>query len=288
MRALTGLLVLGAVVAFPAAARANATFCPSSQSGVFTEERLSGLLKPGEDALKEALGTQFVLVWVEGARQGWGAAYSPGALDEATARAAFRERIAARVSADDAQYLDSRLVFGATPYSLAELTAAQDDAVARFAGVPLVAGIECRDSDALRVHVRVGTTETPELRAHADALVAAHGDRVRVEIDPRLAVPADIGTGVPLSQQSAPGQRPTLKVRDYVSLPRSSRCARTVGAKVRPGADVKRVRLAIGKRVSAGMSPRLKLKSRRSKVTVTVTLRDGGVAVDRFTYRRCA
>ena len=89
------------------------------------------------------------------------------------------------------------------------------------------------------------------------------------------------------TDQLAQQQRPTLKVRDYVSLPRTSRCARTVAAKPRAGADVRRVRLAVGKRVSAGKQPRLKLKSKRSKVTVTVTLRDGTTAIERLTYRRC-
>jgi hypothetical protein len=85
-----------------------------------------------------------------------------------------------------------------------------------------------------------------------------------------------------------PRQRPTLEVRDYVLLPRASRCARTVGARPRAGAGVERITLAIGQRTSAGKRPRLGLRARRTRVTVTVELSGGAVAIETLTYRRCA
>jgi hypothetical protein len=145
-----------------------------------------------------------------------------------------------------------------------------------------IAMVGCQWSDGLRVEASFYDPETPALRAAADGLLAQFGDRVRVRFGAGRGSTL-IGT-VPAE---AIEQRPTPKVREYVSLPRTSRCARTVGARPKAGLDVKRVRLQIGQRVSAGTAPQIKLRSRRSTVKVTVTLMDGTRVFEDLIYRRC-
>ena len=80
-------------------------------------------------------------------------------------------------------------------------------------------------------------------------------------------------------------------MRDYVALPATARCVRGGKLTVKPGKQVARLELVAGKRsasASHGKAAKLKLKSRRTKVAVTVTFKDGGSATQTFTYRRCA
>lgn len=301
-------MLLGvAFAAAPTAARAADTPMCVVPSGAFDasyQERLGPLITegmwvggdptprigPGWQAATTVLGGQFVMHRLDPGRQGWAVAFSPGQYDASTGRAAIAAYLAEHASAADAAYLLDTLLLQPTPYSKADLDAvfAQVGEIMRTnAGLFSSAGVGCLLSDGVRVEVSVGTPDTPERRAQAEALLAPFGDKVRVVHGVSWAQAA-VGQVPGIAEQSGPGQRPTLKVRDYVTLPRTSRCARTVGAKARSGADVKRVRLAIGKRVSAGKHPRLKLKSKRSKVTVTVTLRDGTTAIENLTYRRCA
>lgn len=316
MRALTGLLVIGAIaVSFPAAAHADGSLCPTSTGGDYSyQARLTPLISQqgrtvagpateyfgGEAGLaaRSVLGDQFVMLWPDTPRQGWSVAFSPGTHDAASAREAIRATVAPQLSAADTEYVMNALLLVPTPYSLAELNAAQADASAKFTtmpGVPFLIGIDCR-MDAVRVRVGIGATETPELRAVADALTATHGDKVHIEFDLKYAIPLNGTTHdrvalLPEAQPNLPvQQRPTLRVRDHASLPKPAKCVRGV-LTVKPGTDVARIKLAVGQRkvfARAGKAARLKLKSRRTKVTVAVSLKDGGTATETFTYRRCA
>jgi hypothetical protein len=297
MRALTGLLVLAALAAAPSPAHAQEE--PLCRFNVTYDEALQRTLSPylqpiaatgttvatgGEagDAARSVLGAQFGMLWLDHTRGGWSVAFSPGTHDATSARAAIRDYLAARLDPATVVYLDSTLHLLPTPYSRAEL----DAVMAQLAPVVAPLGIStigCQWSDGLRVEISLGPAETPELRAQIDAALAPFGDTVRVRFGINFA-----GTTLDaLVPATTIQQRPTPKVREYVSLPRTSRCARTVGARPKPGLDVKRIRLQIGRRVSAGAGPRLKLKARRSTVKVTVTLTDGTRVFEDLTYRRC-
>ncbi|MDA0173167.1 hypothetical protein OJ998_28960 [Solirubrobacter taibaiensis] len=305
MRALIGALVLAVLAAVPASARAqepmcklgapdmNATIAFQAKLGpyitqVFTRAGASG----GEAgvAVREVLGGQFVMLWLDNWRQGWSVAFSPGAQDATSARSAVRGALAARLDPAAVDYLDSTLQLVPTPYSDAELQSVMAQVFPLLTANGITAGgsISCGESDAVRVELDVIGPDTPELRAQVEALLAPFGDKVRATYGHSPALPAIAAPPLNTPRQE---QRPTPKVREYVTLPRTSRCARTVAAKPRAGLGVERVRLQIGKRsVSArgGKAARLPLKSKRSQVTVTVFVKDSVPVTEKLTYRRCA
>jgi hypothetical protein len=312
MRALTGLLVLAALAALPASARAQETpMCThgtsewnamlafqSKISPYLSKVRLigTGADAGGEakDAVQAVLGPQFTYLWLDNQRLGWSVAFSPGAHDATSARAAFRAALVGRLTPAEIDYLDSTLLLLPTPHALADLEALRAPLFALMQserGLFSSLMLGCDWSDGVRVQVGVGESETPELRARTEALLAPYGDKVRVRYGQGWPQPA-IGAVTPEPQTPAPQQRPTLKVRDYVSLPRTSRCVRGGAVSAKPRvAGVERVRLAVGKRSVAarsGRTARLRLKSKRSQVTVTVILSDGASAIEHLTYRRCA
>lgn len=250
-------------------------------------------------ALEGVLGSQFTYEWLDNQRLGWTVAFSPGTHDATSARAAFRAALAGRLTSAEVDYLDSTLLLVPTPHALAELKALQAPLFALlqserdlFSGF----GLGCSWSDGVRVQVSVGSPETPEVRARAEALLAPYGDLVRVRYGQGWAEPA-IGNVKPVPQTPGPQtpgqQRPTPKVREYVSLPKTSRCVKggAVSAKPRAGLGVERVRLKIGKRFASargGKAAKLRLKSQRSTVTVTVFVKDTVPVTEQLTYRRCA
>lgn len=314
MRALTGLILVGAAcAAVPGTAHAQgATLCDFRSSGDYTyQQRLGPFLSPltsaaipgtpqtvtggqAGDAARTVLGDQFVMLWADTPRQGWSVAFSPGAHDAATARAAIDAYLASRVSAADRDYLMGALTLLPTPYGKAELDAIVNTLVPVAmdpGGILSGLGVSC---EGTRVHVAVSVIpqETPEVRAQVEALVGGYGDKVSV----RYGVPrpepvrAPIGSTPPLPPGGV--ERATVPVRllDHVSLPAAARCVRSGTLTVRAGKDVRKLRLAAGMRKAfgkPGRPARLKLKARRTKVAVTVTLADGGTATQTFTYRRC-
>jgi hypothetical protein len=56
---------------------------------------------------------------------------------------------------------------------------------------------------------------------------------------------------------------------------------------VKTKAGAKSVRLSAGKRHASGKTARLRLKQRLTRVTFTVTLKDGRTTSQRLTFRRC-
>ena len=302
MRALTGLLVLAAFAAAPASARAQEPLCrlgtPDVSATIEYQKKLGPYLGASSAygrgglatvAAEDVLGAQFTLLWADNYRQGWTVAYSPGPHDATTARAAIREHLAARLDAATVDYLDSTLLLVPTPHSLADLESVQAQVGSLVQGKGLVAsfGIGCGGSDGVRVEIRV-VGDSPELRAQVEALLAPFGDEVRVTYGHSAVSPAVAAPPLYTPRQE---QRPTPKVRESVTLPRTSRCARTVAAKPRAGLGVERVRLQIGKRSASargGKAARLPLKSKRSLVTVTIFVKDGLPVTEKLTYRRCA
>jgi hypothetical protein len=248
-----------------------------------------------QDAATTALGAQHVSLWLDHARHGWTVAFSPGAQDATTTRAAIRSYLAARLPASEVDYLDRTLTLLPTPYTLAQLhpiVTAMLPSVLDQNGILSGVSVGCELSDGFRVELSVIPQETPEVRAQVEAFIAPYGDLVRVRF------------GVPRPEPSKPliGYLPELppaplpakvapRLRDHVSLPATARCVRGGTLKVKPGKDVERLKLAAGsRRVFArdGRAAKLKLKARRTKVAVTVTLKGGGTASQTFTYRRCA
>ncbi|MDA0180900.1 hypothetical protein OJ997_11395 [Solirubrobacter phytolaccae] len=262
---------------------------------MFTEPRLNHLVDEAQAAAKEALGAQYVLHFFDASLQGYGVAFSPGPLDAAAAEAAFTQAIATKVSAEDAAYLDERIYFSPTPYSQAQLDGVYQDLSARLAQTPYLIGwgTVCGEG-AVRVRVQFTLPDTPENRVTGDAFVAPYGDLVRVEygvqpIPANQGVITDSVAPLPVAPPT-PQPRLTPRVRDHVALPARARCVRGGTLTVKPGKQVAKLGLAAGARrtsASAGRAAKLKLKARRTEVAVTVTLKDGSVATQSFTYRRC-
>lgn len=313
MRALTGLLAVGAALALaPSTARAADTpMCDLSPVGdIAYQQRLTPFLTqsasttpPGGTvttsggqaaaAAQSVLGPQYVLLWADTPRQGWTVAFSPGAHDATTARAAIRADLATRVSAQDVDYLDRTLTLLPTPYSRADLDAASAELAQQISATSLVGsfGVGCSWSDAVRIEVGIADAESPELRAQAEALLAPFGDLVRVRYGVGRPVPA-IGPVRPVPEilDTEPPAAEAPRLRDHVTLPSTARCVRGGTLKVKAGTQVRKLRLAAGSRKAfgaAGKPAKLKLKARRTKVAVTVTLQDGGTVTQTFTYRRC-
>jgi hypothetical protein len=248
-----------------------------------------------DEAARSVLGNQFVMLWVDTPRQGWSVAFSPGPHDAASARAAIDSFLATRVSAADKDYLMGALTLLPTPYSKAELDAVVNallPAVMDQTGILSGAEVSCVGTD-VHVTVTVIPQETPEVRAQVDALVAPYGDKVRL----RFGVPRPqagtllIGTAPELPPGGSAPAKPTPRLRDHVALPATARCVRGGTLTVKPGKDVRKLRLAAGTRkvvAGNGKAAKLKLKARRTKVAVTVTLKDGRTATQTLTYRRCA
>lgn len=244
---------------------------------------------PEGGPLRAALGAQYALVWMDTPRQGWTVAIAPGLLDEAAARTA----ILAQFPAEHRAYLGERLTVVTTPYSEAQLRAAQNQISATLLG-PFVTGvgIGCNFSDAVRLQVSIGPDETLEIAAQAQALLAPFGDMVRIVygIGPAVAM---VGTVESLPSASNPSPKDTARsprVRSYVTLPVASRCVRGTSIGFRTRGDAKSVTLSAGKRratATSGKRARLALRSRATKVKVTVKLRDGRTATETVTYRRC-
>ena len=300
MRWLAGLICMF-FLAVPAAAQAD-VLCDFASGGDYAyQQRLWPFLGKyvrfpetvprggeGDDAARSVLGAQFTGIWADTPRQGWSVAFAPGPQDASTARAGIHDYLAARLSPDDVAYLDSTLNLFPVPYSEAELNAVRDAILEVAKANPgLISGIgnECNTSDAFRVGVGIIDAETPELRARVEQLLAPFGDKVRARYGVGYVTP-DIGPA-----PSPPGPLQTaakLRVGDYASLPRSSRCVR--GERLGVKASNATVTLSVGARraiAKPGKRAALRLTQRRTKVTVTVRLPDGRTAAQTLMYRRC-
>ena len=265
-----------------ATSRAAATYTYQQRLGPFLGKyvRFPDTVPRGgeaDDAARSVLGGQFTGSWADTPRQGWSVAFAPGPHDAARARAAIHDYLAAHLSPDDVAYLDSTLNLFPVAYSEAELKAVHAELTPYMPGLISRLGIVC--SDSFRVEVGIVDPETPELRARVEQLLAPYGDKVRVTDRVGYAI-ADMGSA------PAPPSRPAIRIGDYVSLPRSSRCVH--GKRLGVKASNATVTLSAGARraiAKPGKRAALRLTQRRTKVTVKLS--DGRSAAQTLTYRRC-
>jgi hypothetical protein len=186
--------------------------------------------------------------------------------------------------------MDAKLRLIAGAYSEADLlpVQAQVPAIATETGWKLDAGIGCTPTGDWGLTVtRYGVASTPEVLAETEARFAPFGDRVHLRYCECVITPAALTLPAPQPAPSPAPQPAPIRVGDYVKRPVTSRCihGRTLSVSVKAGA--KSVRLRAGKRHASGKRARLALKQRTTRVTVTVTLRDGRTASQTLTFRRC-
>ena len=178
---------------------------------------------------------------------------------------------------------------GATRRSTAgpSLVAAHEHVIAMAAAQPdfiIGHGIGCHDSDA---YPRPGLASlpeaTPEIVARVHGAVRRprrHRARSSTAVPDRAASP---GRCPPFRRSTPRGTRPCRR-RPAACAARRSACGRRTTrrcARSRSAAGNRSVTAKRGKRA------RLALKSRATRVTLTVSLRDGRTATQTFTYRRC-
>jgi hypothetical protein len=290
MRLLVAAAVAGTFLALPSSALAQGgtPLCvgPKSSAEAAGQAALLPYLgnRSAENAAIAALGTQYVGFWWDARHQGWAVALSPGALDVETGKAAILAELTARFPPDAAALLSSTLAVHPTRYSGTELVAAHEHVIAMAVAQPDFVtghGISCHDSDAYRVLVWIGPEATPEVVARATALFGGLGDIVRLEYG-RPVVPL-AGT-VPAV--------PAIDPARFATMPKAARCVRgkAIGVRAADDAALRSVTLRAGKRsvtAKRGQRAQLALKSRATRVTLTVSLRDGRTATQTFTYRRC-
>lgn len=288
-----GPLVSGYVLAPPAPGQPSPSPPPSLPSTGIGAGNLA----------RDVLGTQYALLWMSNALQGWVVGLAPGPLDPVAARAAIVERIAAHYTAAETAYLSERLHISRQPYGQAELNATQEALVAALRAEPgLYWGVAtgCRLSDAFRTEVTVYSPATPEQFLRVMALAEPYGDKVRIQLAPHgPPMPAILPLPPPGPQpQPQPRPRPQRAAfANHVKMPLLRRCVR--GREVRIAAHAGSPAVRSLKVQVAGRAPRtisgrrlakplvVTLRARRTTVTVTARLTDRRVAMRTVTYTRC-
>ena len=221
--------------------------------------------------------------WWDARHQGWAVALSPGALDVETGKAAILAELTARFAPEAAALLSSTLAVYPTLYSGAELMEARTPS-------PRSREPARRDHGSrhglprhgrLSRHGLLAAPGDPENVARVQALIGQYGDKVRVTYGVRIVPVAGV---VPAPAAVNAGQ--------YATVPKAARCVRgkAIGVRAADDAAVRSVTLQAGKRsvtAKRGKRAQLALKSRSTRVTLTVSLRDGRTATQTFTYRRC-
>ena len=279
MRMLVAAVAAGTILAVPSSAAAD-PLCPLG--GGPPAAALAPLMSGADAAAKQALGSQYGGTWADTPRQGWSVAIAPGALDATTGKAAT----IAALTGEHAAYLSERLTVLPTLYGWDEISAVRDQVAALQPSAPdLIAGVglSCAFSDAWRAVVSIGPAETPDVVARTQALLAPFGDRVHVQYGTGFARPAIL---------VSPAAVPAVNARQYATVPRTARCVRgkAIGVRAADDAALRSVTLTAGKRsvtAKRGKRAQLVLKSRSTRVTLTVSLRDGRTATETVTYRRC-
>jgi hypothetical protein len=306
LAALTAVLVVLAVPASASAEVADSPCKPSPDGSYQWQAAISRNFGPWWDrdgihnpqggaggAAQRALGAQFTGFGFDNSHYGWLVVYAPGALDGAAARAAIRAEMAVELTPDAIAFMDSTLRMIETKYSAADLAAvqAQIPAIIAETGWNLGGGIGCTTTGEWGLEItRYAVKQTPEVVAETEAKFAQFGDKVTLRYCDCVITP--IAGAVP-APAPAPGAQPAPKptaaprVSDYVTRPTTRRCIKGPTLTVKAKRDAKSVRLTAGKRHAAGKRPRLKLKQRATRVTITVTLKDGRTASQTMTFRRC-
>lgn len=243
---------------------------------------------------REALGAQFAGFWLSNALQGWVVGVAPGPLDPAAARAAVMERLSARYTAAEAAFLSERLHLDPHPYGDADLRATQEAVNATLGadapGTYWASAIACTLSEGRRVEVSVFHPTTDEQYARITGLLARFGDQVRAA---RASSGPPAITGTP---GASSGVRPVSFAR-HVRMTPGGRClrGRTVRIAARGGTPaVRSLTVRAGGRSRAYLGRRLAkpivvaLRTRRTRIAVTVRLADRRSASRTVTYIRCS
>jgi hypothetical protein len=298
MRTVSAVVLAGACLALPSTASAQSSpLCPLDGGGSYAYQAallplIGGGSAPGGAGVasaRAALGAQYGGAFYDTPRQGWSVALAPGALDITAARAAIVQALGAHFAPADAAFIEQHLNVLPTPYSEADLQAVQAQITSLVGPLINSVGIGCHETDGFRVRVGV-TGDTPDVVAHVSGLMAPFGDKVYVRYGDPVIV-AGVGEVTPedLARENA---LRAPRVGAYATLPKAGKCVRgrTIGVRAKASKELRSVTLAAGKRhvsATAGKRARLRLTSRATKVTVTVTLSDGRTATKTVTYRRC-
>lgn len=283
-------VVVGASFAVPSAASAQAgpPMCPLTPGPTAYQPPLLSVLNsaggPNSALISAALGPQFTGLWLDTPNQGWAVAVSPGPLDVAGAKAAILAQFGMQLTPEQVAYAGDRLTVHATPYARADLEQVQRDAFAAMQaqGWPASAAVGCGTSDGYRVQITrfIGAAPaTPALETETAAVLAPFGDKVRFNLAP----------GIPGSAAAPAPARPAVRVRDFAFVPRCVRGDRLV-VRASKSSALRSVTISAGKRraiARAGGKARLKLKARRTRVAVTVKLRDGRTATEHHMVGSC-
>ena len=203
--------------------------------------------------------------------------------------------MATELSPDAVAFMDSKLRLVATKYSLADVEAVQSEipAIAAETGWNLGYGIGCTVTGEWGLEVtRYAVQATPEVVAETEARFAQFGDKIALRycdcVIATAALPAP--APAPATVVAPPPSTDRLaapRVGAYVTRPTTGRCVRGGVLTVKTKAGAKSVRLSAGKRHASGKTARLRLKQRSTRVTFTVTLKDGRTTSQRLTFRRC-
>jgi hypothetical protein len=226
---------------------------------------------PGQvPVVQTALGTQFAMLWLDSARQGWSVGLFPGPLDADAARAAIVQGLHANLPQAQADGLEQMLHVVPQTYGGEQLMATVAQVQQGVDGLgfehAFVRATQCGEQQL--VVVSLSQTLTPEQTAALEQLLVPYGDEVRYQV---MFGGETLGGTVPVP----PSARP------YVSVPKASQCVRGKKIHVKPRPGITSLTLNGRKTFS------LKLTKRTTPVQIVVTKIDGTTATLNLVYRRC-
>jgi hypothetical protein len=251
-----------------------------------------------EAAARQAVGSQFTMLWFSNRDQGWDIGLAPGALTLDQARDAIIAQLSTALAGDDVALLANTLHVVPQPYNEAELDEAKASILGQLTAAPLGAawglGVGCRSADAWRVDVQLFNDSTPATVEAVTRIIAPFGDRARLWINPfgPPTATALVPSPTPVPVTASPG-----RLSSYLALAPTTRCiaGRVIHVRARPAARRRIALLTVtvgARRVSAGPHRLahglgVRLGSRRTMVKVALRLDDGTRLARTLTYRRC-
>jgi hypothetical protein len=253
-------------------------------------DRLGPLQGDAAEEAQAVLGAQIAGYWNSERDQGWDMGLAPGPLTVEDARSAIAERLRARFSPDDAEYLLSTFHLYEMPYSDAELRPVASELTSLMAAqigrtIFWAVGVGCLDGEAWRVEVGLYSDATPENIAAVREIVAPYGDRVRLYLDGLVELPNAGGGSVASRLQSFIVLRfPRRCVRGSTIRLRTRRPARQVIRRVTVTVSG-RQRVLSGDRLATTLT--IRLARRVTRVKVVVRVGNGTRLARTYVYSRC-
>jgi hypothetical protein len=250
------------------------------------QERLAPLLADAAEEAHAVIGDQIAGYWLSDRDQGWDMGVAPGPLTVEEAHAEIAERLAARFAPEDAEYLAGALHLYDMPYSDKELRVLEQELRSRMeadVGGRIFWAVHrgCLDGEAWRVEVGLYSDATAEDVAQVRALVAPHGDKVRLYLDGVMTHPSS-------------GASTASRLRSFVRLPSAKRCVsgRTIALRTRAHARavIRRATVTVRgrRRALTGEPVTVRLVRRGpTKVRIVVRVGDGTRLAHAYRYRRC-